>query len=56
MHTYDRHQLHACYTDTERLNSNKERLDNELTAVKENMASLKSVLYGKFGNAINLEE
>lgn len=44
------------HADGERLTSDKERLDSELLAVKEQMASLKGVLYGKFGNAINLEE
>lgn len=43
-------------TDTERITRDREGLEQEAVEVREKMAQLKSLLYGKFGDAINLEE
>jgi chaperonin cofactor prefoldin len=42
--------------DIARLQSEKSNLDKEMEASNKKIKKLKSTLYGKFGNSINLEE
>ena len=42
--------------DIEKVEKEKATLEKEMEAVSKKMKKLKSTLYGKFGNSINLEE
>ena len=46
----------SCAADTGVASADVERLSGELADIKAQMARLKTVLYGKFGDSINLEE